>query len=147
MESLNDSQARRMYVIYVANESSGICNLKNIDLKNESAEFDIYLKPGDSGKGIGYAGMAALMHIAFEGLRLNRLYAYYFENNERAGKMYKKIGFESEGLLRECVKTDNSFSSSVAISMLQREWASLKQSILEQSQYEILPAEEYKYTL
>ena len=56
--------------------------------------------PDMQGMGVGSALMAALLDLADNWLMLVRLELEVFTDNERAIRLYEKLGFEREGLKR-----------------------------------------------
>lgn len=58
------------------------------------------VKDGWQGRGVGTALMAALVRLADEWLNVFRLELTVFTDNERAIALYRKFGFEQEGILR-----------------------------------------------
>lgn len=82
-------------------EVCGFIGLLNIDDKNKKAEFYICVDCNFGGKGIGTIATRMLLRYAFENLDLNKIYLFTEEDNIPAQKLFGKIGFKNEGLLRE----------------------------------------------
>ena len=82
----------------------GITMLKQIDLIHKKAEIAIYIGDKEE-RGKGYAKIATFktMKFAFYQLGLNRLYLHVLKNNAPAINLYKKLGFEKEGELKESI--------------------------------------------
>jgi ribosomal protein S18 acetylase RimI-like enzyme len=74
------------------------------------------------GRGFGRQILAELLHIAFEGFHAHRLFLDVFEDNARARHLYKSLGFEEEGVMREAALRNGEYCSLYLISMLDREW-------------------------
>ncbi|MFC0525823.1 GNAT family N-acetyltransferase [Pontibacillus salicampi] len=74
------------------------------------------------GKGYGTEAMQLLMAFAFEECNLHRLQLTVFENNERALRMYERLGFTREGAFREYVYRDDRPVDMVLYGLLKREW-------------------------
>ena len=66
-----------------------------------------------------------LIH-GFETLNLNRIYLYVFETNLRAIHVYEKLGFATEGRLRQAIYRNGRYSDALLMSMLRSEWNSKK---------------------
>jgi RimJ/RimL family protein N-acetyltransferase len=80
----------------------GTCRLFNIDLFSRRCEFSLMI--GDATyrrKGYGYNSLDLLKDVAFLGLCVNRLELHCFEENIGAVKLYKRSGFQVDGILRE----------------------------------------------
>ena len=79
----------------------GNTGLNNIDFYHRKAEFWIYI--GDKNaqaKGYGTEATGLMVRYALESLNLLKIYLRVLQENERAVKVYKKIGFEIEGRLK-----------------------------------------------
>lgn len=101
----------------------GITILKNITLIHRKAEFSIFIGDKDE-RGKGYSTIAANKTLAFgfNKLGLNRIYLNVQKNNESAIKLYKKIGFNIEGEIRESVFKDGQFYDEYIMSILNNEF-------------------------
>jgi RimJ/RimL family protein N-acetyltransferase len=64
--------------------------------------------------------------MAFRDLGAHRFWLDVKSLNERALALYRSEGFVEEGRLRESVRTDNGFDSLVVMSMLEPEYAALR---------------------
>jgi RimJ/RimL family protein N-acetyltransferase len=83
-------------------EFLGIAHLEDIMFPHNRAEVGISIyDPEKRGKGYGTDAMLVLLGIGFQILGLNSIYLDTMENNERAIRIYEKIGFKRVGLLRE----------------------------------------------
>jgi len=82
----------------------GTVSLKNIDNIKKEAEYAISLH--QSAIGIGAANVATRMItcIAFEELKLDRIYLYVMRSNVRAVKFYEKIGFKCTHFSKKTIK-------------------------------------------
>lgn len=102
----------------------GHISLGRIDNINKSARIGKVLV-GDTkmrGRSIGKHMMKAVLHIAFEELKLHRVTLGVFDFNTSAISCYEKIGFVKEGLLRDSKKVGETFWSLWEMSMLEYEW-------------------------
>lgn len=79
----------------------GMGGLVNVSHRNHNAELYIYLSPEFHGKGLGTESLIKLCKYGFEDMNLHKIYLYTFSGNERANRMYEKVGFVREGFLRE----------------------------------------------
>ena len=77
-----------------ADEYMGTVSLKDIDRKEQSAEFAITVRKSAMGKGYSWYGMREIIQKAFEEYGLNRVYWCVSAQNVRAVKFYNKHGFE-----------------------------------------------------
>lgn len=70
----------------------GTVSLKNIDLINSIAEFAITVRKSAMGKGYAQYGTKEIIKIAFNKIKIKKVYWYVSKNNKRAIKFYEKIG-------------------------------------------------------
>lgn len=92
---------RNNTVIKVDGVSVGLAGLLSIDDKNRKAEFYILIGNRDYlGKGIAKQASFLILQHAFKSLHLNRIYLFTECDNVPAQKLFKKIGFQKEGLLK-----------------------------------------------
>jgi len=78
----------------------GLIGLLNIDFKNKKAEYYILIgELGYKGKGIAYEATRLLFQQAIE-LGLRRIYLFTEIENNNAQKLFSKLGFKKEGLLK-----------------------------------------------
>lgn len=80
---------------------------------------------GDSanrGKGYGLEAMNLALKFAFHELNLHRIQLTVFGYNERAIRLYEKIGFQREGTFREFLSRDGRRYDMYLYGLLKREW-------------------------
>lgn len=88
-------------IIEVNQEAVGIIGLLDINKIHQKAEYYILL--GDRnyrGKGVAQKASNIILDYGFSRLHLNRIYLFTEKNNLVAQKLFEKIGFKKEGLLR-----------------------------------------------
>ncbi len=110
-------------------EVIGHISLGQIDNINKSARIGKVLV-GDTrmrGRSIGKHMMKAVLHIAFDELKLHRVTLGVYDFNTSAISCYEKIGFVKEGLLRESKKVGETYWNLWEMSMLEYEWGDKKQ--------------------
>jgi UDP-4-amino-4,6-dideoxy-N-acetyl-beta-L-altrosamine N-acetyltransferase len=101
----------------------GYTILKNIDHKNRQAEIGLYLDPAQQGKGYGKDAFLVLMRYGFYELNLHRIYLEVFAFNQKAFRMYEKLGFKEEGRLREAFFSQNQYHDIIVMSVLESEFS------------------------
>ncbi|AZP03749.1 MULTISPECIES: GNAT family N-acetyltransferase [Bacilli] len=112
-------------------QTVGIVSLINIDYKNRSAECILDIGARDMwGKGIGTSAMSLILGFAFYELNLHRVYLQVFSFNERAIKLYEKMGFTHDGKFREAIYRDGRWHDTVIMSILKKEYLNKEQSDL-----------------
>lgn len=85
------------------------------------------------GKGLGTEITQIVLHYAFEELNLHRVDLRVLQYNKRAIKCYEKCGFIQEGVEREGALIEGKYETDVFMSILDREYHSIKNSFINMS--------------
>ena len=94
-----------------------------IDYRVGSAEYGILIGDKNSwGKGLGTQITASVITYGFNELKLHRIYLEVLESNIRAVRLYEKLGFVREGLLRDAQFRNGQYLNIVCMGLLSREW-------------------------
>lgn len=101
---------------------SGWVFLTKIEHEHGRAEIGILLAPESRGQGIGEVAMNLMLNIAFNQLRLHRVYLTTRCINQRGIALYQKIGFSIEGRLREHAFVRGKHSDTMFMGILVNEW-------------------------
>lgn len=92
---------RADFTIIYNNERAGLIGLLNIDDKNKKAEYYICLGGKEfKGKGIAFQATIEIIKIAYKNYNLQKLYLFTEIDNVQAQRLFEKVGFEKEGLLK-----------------------------------------------
>ncbi|MFS0645400.1 GNAT family N-acetyltransferase [Siminovitchia sp. 179-K 8D1 HS] len=100
-KTLKGRNDRVDYTITYNGVPVGLIGLLNIDNKNKKAEYYICL--GDEkykGKGIASIATDLLIKIGYSELGLQKIYLYTEVENIKAQKLFEKVGFKKEGLMK-----------------------------------------------
>ncbi|MDU5080721.1 GNAT family protein [uncultured Tissierella sp.] len=119
------SESSRSYIIVEreSNKPVGITSLINIDYKNRNAECIIDIGDKTSwGKGYGTEAMKLLLNYSFLEMNLHRVYLRVFSFNNKAIKLYEKIGFQHEGRSRESIFREGKWHDIIHMAILQNEY-------------------------
>jgi RimJ/RimL family protein N-acetyltransferase len=100
-------------------------SLVNIDSLSKTTELALQIGNKDFwGQDIGkFATQAAIEH-GFNNLNLNRIYLYVLTENKRAQAVYKSVGFQKEGLLRQAIFKSGEYKDLILMSILKTEFMS-----------------------
>ena len=89
-------------VIEVNGEPKGLIGLLEIDYRNLKAEYYVCLgEQSAKGKGVASRASKLLLEYAFNTLNLNKVYLYTEFDNVNAQRLFEKLGFEKEGLIKD----------------------------------------------
>jgi len=103
----------------------GVGGLHNVDQRNRRGEFGITI--GDKscwGQGLGTEATKLAIEYGFLIANLHRIVLHVYEYNTRAIRCYEKIGFISEGVLRQDQFHNGRYWDTIVMSMLRGEWDS-----------------------
>ncbi len=100
----------------------GSCQLHSISEIHRSAELQIRLGESDGrGHGYGTEAVQILLDFAFKDLNLHRVCVHVLGTNERALRLYEKVGFHREGTLREAAHIDGRYVDVALLGILRDE--------------------------
>jgi ribosomal-protein-alanine N-acetyltransferase len=108
----------------------GVAGLHHLDVRNRHAEFGIAI--GEKtvwGGGCGTEATQLMVRYAFDVLNLNRIWLHVGEDNERAVRVYEKLGFRTEGRLRQDTFRAGRYGDSLVMAVLREEWAETDQGM------------------
>ncbi|MCL9669528.1 spermidine N1-acetyltransferase [Rosenbergiella epipactidis] len=94
-------QSERRFVVEHEGEKAGLVELVEINHIHRRAEFQIIIAPDHQGKGLANKATRAAMEYGFSVLNLYKLYLIVDKENEKAIHIYSKLGFETEGVLKQ----------------------------------------------
>lgn len=77
---------------------------------------------GEWGKGYASAAFGLLIRHAFLSMNLNRLWLHVYEFNKAALRVYQKLGFRQEGVLRQHHFGDGRYHDTITMGILRDEW-------------------------
>jgi UDP-4-amino-4,6-dideoxy-N-acetyl-beta-L-altrosamine N-acetyltransferase len=98
------------YIILIDNLPIGSVYIRDIDYTHKKGEFGIFIGEKDFvGKGFGLSTTKKMLKIAFDEIKLHRVYLRVFTDNISAIKTYEKAGFAREGILKDTVLIDGKF--------------------------------------
>lgn len=123
-ESHRNQTDRYDAVIEADGVAVGTIGLLSIDRKNGKAEY--YIAMGETaykGKGIAEEATRLILDYGFNMLKLHRVYLYTEINNIPAQKMFEKVGFIKEGILRSDIKSHGRFVERIVYGILREEWS------------------------
>jgi UDP-4-amino-4,6-dideoxy-N-acetyl-beta-L-altrosamine N-acetyltransferase len=93
IDRLSSSKDKVYFLVQNKNEDIGVIYLTNIDYPQKEANFGLYSKPNL--KGVGSFLMSEIIKYAFNYLKIERLIAEVFNDNDKAISLYQKYNFKS----------------------------------------------------
>ncbi len=100
----------------------GSCQLHSINYVHRNAELQIRLGDREErGRGYGTEAVRLLLSFAFKDLNLHRIYLHVFSTNSAAIRVYEKVGFVHEGVLREAAYVNGKYVDVIEMGILRNE--------------------------
>ncbi len=118
------------YRYTVLNESDipiGTIGFKNFNVSSRSA--DLFIVIGEKNywnKGYGTAALQLFITYLFQQWNLHRLMLDTWDGNERAIAIYKKLGFVTEGRLREACYVMGEYRDLIIMGLLKQDFLNLQ---------------------
>ncbi|MEB2621005.1 GNAT family N-acetyltransferase [Pseudomonas sp. YuFO8] len=88
--------------------------------RSHVGNFGMGVAPAWQGKGVGSTLLAAALDIADNWMNLRRVELSVYADNEAAIGLYRKFGFENEGLFRDYAVRDGAFVDTLSMARLRR---------------------------
>lgn len=104
----------------------GIIGYHHLEWANRSTCIGYWLDERHQGKGIMTKSCRTLVEYAFEEWKLNRIEIHCAEGNIKSRGIPERLGFKSEGLLREAEWLYDHYVDHVVYAMLAKEWSALR---------------------
>ena len=98
-----------IFAIEINGEVAGSIGLDPIKIKHK-AEIGYWLAEKYWGNGIMSEALRIMTNLGFEKLKLKRMQAHVFSENESSKKVLKKNGFQLEGRLKKYFFKNNKYS-------------------------------------
>ena len=125
IEKTNASEHDVLFGIVVqgTDQLIGLIGLNQIDFRHQSASLGMMIGEKSMwGKGYGTEATKLVVRYAFEELHLNRVQLHVYEYNLRGIRVYEKVGFRWEGVLRQEHVYAGHFWDTVVMAILREEW-------------------------
>jgi RimJ/RimL family protein N-acetyltransferase len=110
----------------VVDQASGQCVgevvLNDWNDANRSCGFRTAIGPKGQDRGLGTEATRMIVGYGIESLGLHRIELQVYAFNPRARRVYEKIGFVAEGVLRDALRYDGQWVDATVMSVLGPEW-------------------------
>jgi RimJ/RimL family protein N-acetyltransferase len=97
--------------------------LFRIDRTHQHAQVGITIKQAAWNRGYAQELLPAMLKHGFGPLGLNKIYLHVFTSNVKARRLYEKVGFQEEGVLRAHYFVGGAFHDMVSMSVLRQGFA------------------------
>ena len=103
-------------------QSVGSVYFRDVDEKNESAEYGIFIGEARArSRGLGTETARLFTAFGLNVLRLHRISLKVLGDNAIARRSYEKAGFRTEGVFRDYVKLNGQYADAVFMALLAEE--------------------------
>lgn len=109
-------------VINQAGDLIGYLSLRRMNPTDRNAEFGIALGPAHWNQGCGTDATRTLIRFAFAEMNLHRVTLRVADYNPRARRVYEKVGFKVEGVLREARWWNGAWHDTIVMGLLAHEF-------------------------
>lgn len=130
MEEFRSDESAKLFIYERTPDGFGAVIIGSVNLTTfvrRSAQF-CYLGYGldEDRQGLGYMTEAvrAVVKFAFGDLNLHRIMANYMPENERSGKLLKRLGFIVEGYAREYLYINGVWQDHIMTALTNPDWRS-----------------------
>jgi ribosomal-protein-alanine N-acetyltransferase len=104
------------------NKFIGTLGLNGLQLKNKKAEIGYEIHPSYWRQGYTSEAIKEVLRYSYLELKLNRVGAVVYLENQASSNLLEKLGFKKEGELRDYLFQNNSYHTTSMFSLLKREW-------------------------
>lgn len=118
----NNRAIRWGIVLKETGELVGTLGLNSLSVWNKRAEIGCDLHPHYWNKGMTTEAVEEVLRYAFNELKLDRIGAITYPQNETSIKLLKRIGFQREGVLRGYLYQNRQSHDAFVFSLLRTEW-------------------------
>lgn len=126
-----------LYCLVQANtDRAGYVIIRGLTSVNRCVELK-RIVIAEPGRGLGRLVLSAILNKVFTEFSAHRLWLDVYEDNHRARRVYRALGFVEEGTLRECIRHGARYRSLVVMSMLESEYRAM---LADDRQRDIRPA-------
>jgi RimJ/RimL family protein N-acetyltransferase len=101
-------------------EPVGLMILSNEQPRHRSVELSMLIgEPIQWGQGLGTDALQTLLDVCFDSWNLHRVWVRSEADNERAHRLYRRLGFTLEGTLREATFVNGAYQNVLIFSILE----------------------------
>lgn len=106
-----NKQLRLMMVSRATGETVGTVDLFDFDIHHSRVALGLFVDAAFQGNGYAKAALHLTEEYVFNFLQLNQLYCEISEKNVSSRLMFEKEGYESNGILKNWIKTPAGFEN------------------------------------
>lgn len=118
------SKTKVIFTVILKNKNIGFISFDIFSSGNYANIGGAIGEKDEWGNGYGREAFETVIDYLFKKMKMNRVQLEVYEDNKRAYKVYKRIGFKKEGVRRECHWNliTKKYDNDIMMSILKREW-------------------------
>ena len=116
----------RFYLVTQDGSPIGYFRTSHWDETNRHVHVGLDLHADHRGRGLAQQAYRAFLAFLFDECGMNKVSLEVLEHNERARRLYQRLGFVPEGVKRQEIRRDGRWLDSQLFSMLKSEFAPLR---------------------
>lgn len=128
-DRIKEDQRTIVKIFYLDNVPLGVVNFTNIDSKNSKCYWGFYIGDQSAPKGLGTLMGYLALNFIFEKLNIRKLCAEIISFNERSIRYHQRLGFRTEGVLKEHIIKNNQYADVILMALFNKEWKEQKNKI------------------
>jgi [ribosomal protein S5]-alanine N-acetyltransferase len=102
----------------------GMVNYHDGHIRNKRVAIGYIIDPARHQKGIATEAVSAMLDFCFGELHLHRVQAFIQPDNTASRKLVEKLGFRSEGILRDNLRVGEAWRDEMLFALLEKDWRS-----------------------
>ena len=106
-----NKQLRLMMVSLKTGETIGTVDLFDFDVHHSRVALGLFVDTAFQGNGYAKAALLLVEDYVFNFLKINQLYCQIAENNTASRHIFEKEGYETNGVLKDWIKTPDGFEN------------------------------------
>lgn len=121
---LTDQVQAHVYGIFAQHSDTivGSLAIHNLDLVQQNCEVGLSVSKKYQGQGYGSEAIQLILSFLFENTPIHKIKLNVFAFNTGAIRLYEKLGFHQDGVLREEIFKAGKFHDVYTYSLLRQEW-------------------------
>jgi len=114
-------KTKAVFALIYKSEHIGSISIDRIDQKSKKGSLGIFIGEKNIwNKGIGTIATQKMVRYGFNKLKLHKIFLCVFPKNERAIKIYQKLGFKKEGYLKDEFKKKGRFRDLIQMAIIKK---------------------------
>jgi len=124
IRKIRRSKFDRVYSVFdeESGEYVGQVGINQISWENRLGRFALMIKSECQGRGYGEAAGREILRVAFDELRLQKIWLLVFASNKRSQRLYRRLGFRNQGLKRRHYFWRGEYHDMREMDQLDNEW-------------------------